>query len=85
MTQDPSPEHPVEQPIRAIEHSGDPTTENVYVVGQGGVTRIEACTKSGAHADIPYVRVWRGEVCEAEFCQHNLMGVWFGAPEGGVA
>ena len=24
-----------------------------------------------------YVRVWKGDFCEAEFCQHNIVGVYF--------
>ena len=71
------PEHPVEQPIRCIEIDTIPGVEGSYIVGRNDVTRIEACTKSGLHADIPYVRVWKGEVCEAEFCQHNIVGVYF--------
>ncbi|WP_300573442.1 hypothetical protein [Phenylobacterium sp.] len=70
-------EHPVVQPIRAVDTHAD---GHGYAVGVDGVTRIEACTKSGLHADIAYVRVWRGEVCEAEFCQHNIIGVYFGDP-----
>lgn len=46
-------------------------------VGYNGVTRIEAFTKSGMHADIPYVRVWKGDQPYAEFCQHNVVGVYF--------
>jgi hypothetical protein len=74
-------EHPVEQPIRSI------LTDNVegsgagYTVGEMGVTKIEACQKSGMYSNIPYVRVWAGETCLAEFCQHNIIGVYFGEPE----
>jgi hypothetical protein len=71
-------EHPINQPIRAIEIDTIPEVQACYVVGRSGVTRIEACTKSGMHADIPYVRVWKGDVCEAEFCQHSIVGVYFG-------
>ncbi|WP_303713332.1 hypothetical protein [Brevundimonas naejangsanensis] len=46
-------------------------------MGQNGVTRIEACIKPGVYSNIPYVRVWKGDVCEAEFCQHNIVGVYF--------
>lgn len=69
-------EHPVEQAIECIviDH-----TDTSYRVGVRGVTRIEACTKSGMHADIPYVRVWGVYGCIAEFCQHNIVGVYFGA------
>jgi hypothetical protein len=48
-----------------------------WTVGYGGVTRIEAFTKSGMHADIPYVRVWKGDEPHAEFCQHSIVGVYF--------
>jgi hypothetical protein len=70
-------EHPVEQPIREIDVYLSEEGSIGYRVGVLGVTRIEACTKSGLHAHIPYVRVWKGDVCEAEFCQHNIVGVYF--------
>lgn len=76
-------EHPVKQEIDCI--VVDPGVAHhieaeVHRVGGNGVTRIEACTKSGMHADIPYVRVWSGDVAVAEFCQHNIVGVYFKAP-----
>lgn len=71
------PEHPVNQPIDMI--SIGPDEAGVMRVGESGITRIEPCTKSGMHADIPYVRVWKGDVAVAEFCQHNLTGVYFAA------
>lgn len=77
MSDHPITEHPVQQPIRAIEIDTIPECQAAYIVGRNGVTRIEACTKSGLHADLPYIRVWKGEVCEAEFCQHNIVGVYF--------
>lgn len=79
-------EHPVKQPIRAITvwngteglvEVGAYSPEG-YAVGHDGVTRIEACQKSGLHANLPYVRVWAGDRCVAEFCQHNIVGVYFG-------
>jgi hypothetical protein len=70
-------EHPVNQIIEWIEIDAIPDVQSSYGVGRNGVTRIEACTKSGMHADIPYVRVWRDETCVAEFCQHNIVGVYF--------
>lgn len=73
-----SAEHPISQPIHAITICAHPEAEETYIVGITGVTRIEACTKSGLHADLPYVRVWKGDVCKAEFCQHNIVGVYFG-------
>lgn len=51
--------------------------QQAYYVGVGGVTRIEAFTKSGMHADIPYVRVWANDKPIAEFCQHQIVGVYF--------
>lgn len=75
-------EHPVQQPIAGltiyINADRDPV---FYRVGHECVTRIEACQKSGLHANIPYVRVWVGEKCAAEFCQHNIVGVIFAEPE----
>ena len=73
-------EHPIEQPIREIDVYLSDEGSTYYRVGHNDVTRIEACTKSGLHANIPYVRVWKGDVCEAEFCQHNIVGVYFAAP-----
>lgn len=70
-------EHPVSQPIEMIEIDTIPESQATYRVGRNGVTRIEACTKSGMHADIPYVRVWSDGECLAEFCQHNIVGVYF--------
>lgn len=70
-------EHPIQQPIRAIDIDMIPDVQGGYAVGRNGVTRIEACQKSGLHANLPYVRVWKGAVCEAEFCQHNIVGVYF--------
>lgn len=71
-------EHPIDRPIQSIlnpcDHHGNPES---WIVGRQGVTRIEATTKSGMHADIPYVRVWKGDVAIAEFCQHSLAGVYF--------
>lgn len=48
-----------------------------YQVGTNSVTRIEAFTKSGMHADIAYVRVYKNGVPHSEFCQHNIIGVYF--------
>lgn len=75
-------EHPIQQPIREIDVFLDADNNLLtYTVGRKDVTRIEACQKSGMHANIPYVRVWRGDVCEGEFYQHNIVGVYFGEPE----
>ena len=75
-------EHPVQQQISGIDVYINADHDPVfYVVGRSGVTRIEACQKSGLHANIPYVRVWKEDACLAEFCQHNIVGVYFAAPE----
>ena len=76
-------EHPVKQPIEWIEIDTIPESQGSYRVGRNGVTRIEACTKSGMHADIPYVRVWARDTCLAEFCQHQIVGVYF-APTSSI-
>jgi len=75
-------EHPIQQPIREIDTFIDADREAAgFKVGLNGVTWIEPCTKSGLHADIPYVRVWAGDICLAEFCQHNIVGVYFGTEQ----
>lgn len=71
-----SSEHPINQPIEIAEIQGGDLPE-LYKVGVAGVTRIEACTKSGLHADIPYIRIWKGDEALAEFCQHNIRGIYF--------
>lgn len=76
-----SEEHPIQQPIRSIEIDSIPGVQGLYVVGRFGVTSIEACIKPGMYSNIPYVRVWKGDVCEAEFCQHQIVGVYFADPE----
>ena len=70
-------EHPIEQAIDSIDIDGIYS----FKVGVGDVTRIEATTKSGLHADIAYVRVWAGEKCLSEHCQHNIHGVYFSTAE----
>lgn len=51
-----------------------------YQVGTNNVTKIEAFTKSGMHADIAYVRVYKNGAPHSEFCQHNIVGVYFTNP-----
>lgn len=77
-------EHPVQQAIREVDVFISDEAATSYRVGRNGVTRIEACVKSGLHADVPCIRVWKGDVCEAEFCQHNIVGVYFD-PEPAIA
>jgi hypothetical protein len=74
--------HPVAQTISRIDvlTNDDGEVEFFAVGGASGVTRIEQTYKPGMHAHIPYVRVWKGDVAVAEFCQHSLIGVYFQAP-----
>ena len=81
MSEHPITEHPVQQPIREIDVYLSEDSATFYRVGKDGVTRIEACIKPGVYSNIPYVRVWKGDVCEAEFCQHNIVGVYFATPD----
>ncbi|WP_016745784.1 hypothetical protein [Rhizorhabdus wittichii] len=71
--------HPIQQAIKAIDIDTIPDVQGGYMVGRNNVTRIEACEKPGPYGVIPYVRVWAGETCLAEFCQHNIVGVYFDA------
>lgn len=71
-------EWPIEAPIREIDVYLSDEDSTYYRVGKDEVTLIEPCVKPGLHSNLPYVRVWKGDVCEAEFCQHNIVGVYFG-------
>lgn len=75
-----SEEHPVKQPIVRIvvSKNSDGDDWDFHTVGKHGITRIEACIKSGEYSNIPYLRVWAGDSCVAEFCQHKIAGVYFG-------
>lgn len=70
-------EHPVDQPIRQIIYTDYLGNEHTFTEGVT-CTRIEATYKSGEYSNIPYVRVWDGDHALAEFCQHKLLGVFFG-------
>lgn len=72
-------EHPIKQKITHITVSDGDNGAEAYHVGFNGVTHIEPCKKPGEYAYIPYVRVWKGDVCIAEFCQHRIVGVYFSA------
>lgn len=73
-----SDDHPVNQPIAhtqiPCDEHGNPVD---YIVGKNEVTRIEACSKGGEFCTIPYIRVWAGEMCLVEFCQHRASFVRF--------
>lgn len=73
--------HDVAQPIQEVVITYDDYKNHLvglaYCVGMDGVTRIEACMKNGEYAHIPYLRIWSGERCIAEFCQHKVAAVFF--------
>ncbi len=70
-------EHPVKQKIIYVDVGDMGEGNEVYEIGKRGCTRIEACEKSGMHANIPYIRVWNNDLCMAELCQHNIIGIYF--------
>lgn len=70
-------EHPVQQPIDGIVLDAVEGSQEAFWVGRNSVTRIEPTEKSGMYSSIPYVRVWADDVCLAEFCQHNIVAVYF--------
>lgn len=49
-----------------------------FVVGMN-CSRIEIVQQNGEYAYIPYVRVWSGDDCLVEFCQHKATFVRYGA------
>lgn len=65
----------IDQEIDAV-HVGEGDDGEYHRVGRHGVTKIERAIKSGMHAHISYVRVWKGEAA-AEFCQHQIVAVYF--------
>ena len=74
----PHPEHPVEQPIKALSVFESEGGGEYYEVGRADVTKIEPTTKSGGeYVSIPYIRVWKGDRVHSEHCQHRVMGVYF--------
>lgn len=81
--------HEVAQPIREVVVRYDDYQNNAcglaYCVGMDGVTRIEACMKNGEYAHIPYLRIWSGETCVAEFSQHHVAGVFFAKDESEIS
>lgn len=72
-------DHPVKQVIFAThlpsDENGNPLD---YIVGKN-CSRIEACSKDGLHCSLPYIRVWNGDECVAEFCQHAASFIRFSA------
>lgn len=66
-----------EKPIRGVVIDTVPDSGNEYNVGRGGCTDIKAITKPGMYSDIPYIQVWLNDEIAAEFCQHNIVGVYY--------
>ncbi len=81
--------HAVKQPIREVIITYDDYQNHViglaYCVGMDGVTRIEPCLKSGEYSNIPYLRIWSGDRCVAEFCQHKVAAVHFAKDDAELA
>lgn len=68
-------------PIKEISfHCDSDQSLSWFVVGRDGVTKIERIEKNGEFCMIPDVRVWRGEVAAADFCEHHLQGVFYQEP-----
>ncbi len=51
-------------------------------MGTDGFGGLKA-RKSGSMAEIPYVRVWAGDVARSEHCQHKCLSIYYKEPEGG--
>jgi len=70
-------EHPTDKPIHSMMVVSHNNGEEFYKVGEKNVTKIEPFTKSGMHADIPYIRVYKNGEVHSEFCQHSIVSVYF--------
>lgn len=72
------PDPDINQPIIATQIPCDEHGNPIdYIVGTN-CTHIEPCVKEGEYCNIPYLRVWNGGECLAEFCQHKASFVRFG-------
>ncbi len=47
-----------------------------YQIGTD-VTEIKETQREGQMSYIPYVEVWKGDKKFAEFCMHNIVGVYY--------
>lgn len=69
--------HVVKQDILSVQLSHDEYGNPLdYIVGRN-CSRIEATEKNGEYCMIPYLRVWDGERCLAEFSQHKANHIRF--------
>ena len=68
------------RPIKEIDIFIDADSDPLYYrVGRKGVTRIEQFMLPGPQGELPYIRVWKGDLVDAEFCRHNIVGVYYEA------
>ena len=56
---------------------GESCEEEWYQVGQNDVSEIRLSERCGSMAMIPYLEVWKNGKLHAEFCQHNIQGVYY--------
>ena len=67
--------------IRIYGPAGEYGESETYQVGVDGVTVIRAGHKIGMYGEIPYIQVEKGPSVVAEFCQHNIVGVYYFSEE----
>ena len=63
--------------VRIFGPMGEYGETEAYKVGENDVTQINAVQKEGQMSYIPYIQVWKNDVLFAEFCQHNILGVYY--------
>lgn len=69
----------IDQPIIATQLPCDEHGNPIdYIVGRN-CTRIEKFGMEGEYGYVPYIQVWNGGECLAEFCQHKASFVRFGS------
>lgn len=69
--------HPIRQVIDAVQLPNDEHGNPLDWIAGRNCTHIEACEKNGEYCMIPYIRVWAGNSCLAEFNQHKASFVRF--------
>lgn len=75
---DTDPIDPAQRSIRMVVASD--IKNEVYRLGMSGVTHIEETIMPGLYGNLPYIRIWKGDIVYAEFCQHGIYGVYFDEP-----
>lgn len=74
------PNNQEEKPLRIIQASILVTKdeeESYRVGGPSGVTKIEKIELPGPHCMVPYIRLYKGDKIFADFCLHNIIGVYY--------